>query len=123
NLEIKSVEELTSYDAGKRNSAAFQTLLYCELYLRETGIETVRPALYPVRMLFNEKFSDLFVTGKGNDALVIERYSMVRDTFLGHLTSVIEDILDPSVDFKMTGDRQKCKFCPYSGICEREDMK
>ncbi|MBS0011204.1 MAG: PD-(D/E)XK nuclease family protein [Bacteroidales bacterium] len=120
-LEIKSMEDLFDYDAKNRNSAAFQTLLYCELFMQNTGKDKVKPSLYPVRKIFSEKFSDTFIIKNGEGQGPVESYDSIRDLFMGGLNKVLSDIFDPGRDIEMTGDKQNCRYCPYNILCNRKN--
>jgi len=119
-VQIKDLESLFDYDAKDRNCAAFQTLLYCELFIQNTNETELRPSLYPVRKIFSDNFSDTFVikngAGKGN----IESYGLVREEFIRGLQKVISDIFDRNREIIMTPDRQKCRYCPYNSLCNRK---
>lgn len=122
-LEIRSFAEICMQDSKERNSAAFQTLVYCELYQRTEEGAALRPALYPVRQIFGDNFSDHFVVNRGDHEGEIDNYSNVRDDFYSGLSRVITEIMDRDVKFRMTDHLIKCSYCPYAAICEREDLK
>jgi CRISPR/Cas system-associated exonuclease Cas4 (RecB family) len=121
NLSIRQFSDLFSYNTKDRNSAAFQTLLYCELYICESTSSIIRPSLYPVRQIFSDGFTDQFVVNKGEHAGAINNYLSLRDDFIINLKKVLTDIVNPYLDIEMTSDRQKCKYCPYAPLCDREE--
>jgi hypothetical protein len=122
-LEINNINDLFDYNSKNRNKAAFQTLMYCEIYsLNEPG-KKIRPSLYPVRKMFADDFSDIFHIKKGPLDGNIDDYSVIREVFTGLLGSVISDIFNKSRPFLMTTDTLKCRYCPYCSLCNRQDVK
>lgn len=119
-VEIRSIEDLFDYDSKDRNGAAFQTLLYCELFARDSDATDVRPSLYPVRKIFNEDFSDVFRIKNGAGKGYLLSYDGVREHFLAGLGKILSDIFDPDIDIEMTDDQQKCTYCPYKQLCNRK---
>jgi CRISPR/Cas system-associated exonuclease Cas4 (RecB family) len=119
-VEIRSIDDLFDYDSKDRNGAAFQTLLYCELFARDSASTDIRPSLYPVRKIFSEDFSDVFRIKNGPGTGDLLSYAGVRDHFIAGLEKVLSDIFDPDVDFVMTDDQQKCTYCPYKQLCNRK---
>ena len=118
-IKIKDIEDLFDYDANNRNSAAFQTLLYCELFMQNTDRSDLRPSLYPVRKLFSTNFSDTFIINNGPVNGPVESYGLIREEFIRGLQKVFYDIFDKTREINMTSDRQKCRYCPYNRLCNR----
>ncbi|MGM0464318.1 MAG: PD-(D/E)XK nuclease family protein [Bacteroidota bacterium] len=119
-VDIAWLDSLFDYDYSSRNSAAFQTLLYCELFLQNNEGLDPRPALYPVRKIFSDDFSDFFRIKKGDHKGTVRSYIPVRDSFVMGLRQVLSDIFDQDRDIIMTGDMQKCRYCPYNILCNRK---
>ena len=119
-IDVNTLDQLFDYESGSRNSAAFQTLLYCELFLQNNPGVNLRPSLYPVRSIFSDKFSDIFNIKKGEDRGPVQSYSTIRDSFMTGLSKVISDIFDKERDIVMTSDLQKCRYCPYNRLCDRK---
>lgn len=120
NLDIGWLDSLFDYDYRNRNSAAFQTLLYCELFLQNNEGHDLRPALYPVRKIFSDDFSDFFRIKKGDHKGIIRSYIPLRGSFVKGLREVLSDIFDHNRDIMMTDDKQKCRYCPYNSLCNRK---
>ncbi|HUS86605.1 MAG TPA: PD-(D/E)XK nuclease family protein [Bacteroidales bacterium] len=121
-LEVTDLDNLFEYNS-QRNGAAFQTLVYCEIYSRIHPDETVRPALYPVRKMYSDSFRDLFEIKRGESAGSIFDYSAVREYFLKKLEILISDIFDKSVPFRMTSRTGSCTYCPFNIMCSRQNVK
>ncbi len=122
-LEVDTLESLTSYNVQKRNSAAFQTLLYCWIYQNNSSARSLRPSLYPVRSIYDDSFSDIFIIKNGDEKGIIESFDSIADKFSTGLQKVISDILDPNLDFEMTSVEESCTYCPFSKLCDRQDLK
>lgn len=121
-LDIDSIESLTAYNVKKRNSAAFQTLVYCWLYRKDHANVPLRPSLYPVRSIYNDSFSDKFTVKSGEQKGLVEDYTFVANEFETGLKNVISDIFNPSMDFEMTTVVENCSYCPFNILCGRQDL-
>ena len=119
-IQIKDLENLFDYDAKARNSAAFQTLLYCELLKQNMDEHEMRPSLYPVRKIFSSGFSDTFVIKNGTARGPLQSYDLIREEYTSGLKQVISDIFDDNRDITMTTDSNKCIYCPYNVLCKRK---
>jgi len=121
-LDIDNIESLTAYNVRKRNSAAFQTFVYSLIYTDNNPTVRLRPSLYPVRSIYGADFSDVFFIKKGDCSGAIEDFSLLKDKFRESLRDVISDIFNPQRDFDMTGIKENCSFCPFSGLCGRYEV-
>jgi hypothetical protein len=115
-LDFESVESLFMRN-DKRNKAAFQTLLYALLYMKNTDLEGIRvvPGLFNRVNLFEDDFNFGFRLEK--EPLVDIR--SVLPEFEARLKEVVEEIFDPTTVFDQTTDIKTCRFCPYKAICYR----
>ncbi len=123
NLYIRSVDDLFEENGKYKNSAAFQTLVYCFIYLRNNPGVKLRPSLYPVRLIFDNNFSDIFNIKNGIGAGSLDDFGKINDHFVSCLTGIISDIFDPERDFEMTSETSVCKYCSYNKLCDRQDVK
>ncbi len=121
-LEINNLERMFDYNAPDRNSAAFQTLLYCEIFMYNSKMTDIRPSLYPVRKIFTDYFDDTFLTGKGSNKEPLRSYSVLRHEFIDRLKHTLSDIFDGKREFEMTPHEQKCRYCPYNSLCNRREQ-
>jgi CRISPR/Cas system-associated exonuclease Cas4 (RecB family) len=115
-LYFESVSSLFRRD-GKRNKAAFQTLLYALLYqanARNTSYKII-PGLINRMNLFDTEFKFGLKVGK----TFVEDVDPLLPEFSAHLKALVEEIHDPQVPFDQTTDVDLCKFCPYQRICYR----
>jgi hypothetical protein len=116
-----SVEELFDMENRNRNRAAFQTLLYADLF-KAGGIEgniPVTPGIYLVREIFKEDFRYHFSMGTGKSASPLWDYTSLDDEFNRNLGILIGSIFDPGSVFCQTSREETCRICPYRGICHR----
>jgi CRISPR/Cas system-associated exonuclease Cas4 (RecB family) len=115
-LDFESVESLFSRD-GKRNKAAFQTLLYALLYKANTPRQAVKivPGLINRMNLFDKDFKFGLKVGK----TFLEDVDPLLPEFDNRLKGLLAELYDPAVPFDQTTDVEMCKFCSYQQICYR----
>jgi CRISPR/Cas system-associated exonuclease Cas4 (RecB family) len=115
-LDFESIASLFSRD-GKRNKAAFQTLLYALLYKTNASQATYRiiPGLINRMNLFDEDFRFGLKMGKN----FVEDVDPLLPEFEQQLKGLLEELYNPSIPFDQTTDLEQCKFCPYQRICYR----
>jgi CRISPR/Cas system-associated exonuclease Cas4 (RecB family) len=114
-VAVKSIESLF-LPIDKRNKAAFQTMLYAHSVYEQlrTGIPIV-PSVYGARSVFMKEFNPIFRIGEQN--LVYQNFS---EEFKKNLSALFTEIFNPEISFSQTDDEQKCKYCPYNLLCNRE---
>jgi CRISPR/Cas system-associated exonuclease Cas4 (RecB family) len=115
-LDFKDVESLFSRD-GKRNKAAFQTLLYALLYKNNNATSALKivPGLINRNNLFDDEFQFGLKMNKG----YLEDATPMFPEFERHLSTLLEEIFDPKEVFDQTDKEEACKICPFTGICYR----
>jgi len=115
-LEFDTVSSLFSRE-GKRNKAAFQTLLYALLYKSNTDWRgfSIVPGLINRMNLFDKDFRFGLKHGKN----YIEDVDPIMPEFEHHLKLLLEDLFDPEVAFSQTDNVETCRFCEFQGICYR----
>ncbi|MEX2232771.1 MAG: PD-(D/E)XK nuclease family protein [Cyclobacteriaceae bacterium] len=120
-LEFESIASLFSRE-GKRNKAAFQTLLYALMYVNSipvnaggTGINRVVPGLINRMNLFDEGFTFGLKVGKRT----VENVENLFPEFEERLKGLFEELYDPDQPFDQTTNADNCRYCPYSQICYR----
>lgn len=120
NMEIGSIGTLCDENNPARNSAWFQILIYCEVFLRKNPGLIVRPSLYAVRNMSDINFSDRLVVKEHEGVkLLVDDYSVIRNAFSFYLMGTIQKIFDKNEPFIMTVHRRKCESCPYRQLCQR----
>ena len=115
-LEFDNIASLFSRD-GKRNKAAFQTVLYALLYKANAPSADVEivPGLINRMNLFDKNFRFGFKMGR----TYVENIEPHLPEFEQHLKALLEELFDIGVPFDQTRVTETCKFCAYQGICYR----
>ena len=103
---------------GKRNKAAFQTMVYALLVRKNfpKNYKSLLPGLMNRKNLFDDNFAFGF---KMDKELLLDVTSLL-DEFETLLGGVVNELYDPSAVFDQTTNEDNCKFCPYNSICYRE---
>jgi hypothetical protein len=118
--KISSTEDLFADDRKKDLDGWLQTLLYCEAWFAHNKTGSVRPSIYRVKKLTAERFSDTLKIGEGRAGeLTVNDYQVVRESYLSGLKGVISSIFSIDEPFRMTTHLSKCRYCLYSGLCQR----
>lgn len=105
---------------GKRNKAAFQTMLYAYLYYKERKVEArLTPGLMNRKNLFHSNFSFGHTLGKGKDKRTIDDARQYFDEFETLLNDTLSDLYNPESPFDQTTNLKTCEWCPYREICRR----
>jgi hypothetical protein len=116
---------------GRRNKAAFQTLLYALLYVNSLpanegygfvgqnskpgSARRVVPGLINRMNLFDDDFAFGLKVGREQ----VDDVEKLFPEFTQGLKGLLEELFDPAQPFDQTTDSENCKFCPYSEICYR----
>ncbi len=119
-LNVESIESL--FDSiGKRNKAAFQTMLYSYLYYKETKTEErLTPGLMNRKNLFDSNFAFGHPLGKGyGKKPIIEDARLHFTEFETLLEETLTDLYNPESPFDQTTNVKSCIWCSYKGICRR----
>lgn len=115
---FRSVEELFTADATKRNDAAFQTLLYSLVISKKISNKDIEPGLFFVRMMRDKNYSHLVKMGeykKENLKSVIE----IIDEFEERLLITLNEIFVDTGIFSQTTDEKYCEYCPFAKLCSK----
>ena len=90
----------------RRPSIGFQLLFYA--LLAEGKADGAAPCVYSTRGLFES----------APKAVKVDPATL--DAFRDGVTGILEEIFDPEVPFDVTDDEEKCGFCPFKKICNRD---
>ena len=110
-LNLKSWDKLIT---DPKMAKAFQLLLYAWLYHNISGVEG---EMIQTGNISLRKISAGFMKVKLPDDRPIDRESM--ETFGEYLKALLENILNPELQFSQTDDEENCKYCPFTAICTR----
>lgn len=128
-LEFDNLASLFSRD-GKRNKAAFQTLLYALMYVNSASTkgngkmplsddpsngQRVVPGLINRMNLFDDDFTFGLRLGRQQ----VNDVTTLFPEFKERLKVLFEELYDPAQPFDQTTNTENCKYCPYSQICYR----
>ncbi len=128
NKKIKSVASLFDADDPYRNKAGFQTFYYSLLYYyglnqadKDNPENILMPGLFNSSELFRPDFSmQLQIKdAEGKRWQNIEDIRSYLSEYHQLLQKTLDELFDPDQPFRQTEDINKCKICPYSGICHR----
>ena len=115
-LDFKDVDSLFSRD-GKRNKAAFQTLVYALLYKNNNSTSDLK--IVPGLINRNNLFDDDFRFGLKINREYLADATTLFPEFENNLNSLLEEIFNPEGVFDQTDKEEACKICPFTGICYR----
>ncbi|HEV8513887.1 MAG TPA: PD-(D/E)XK nuclease family protein, partial [Cyclobacteriaceae bacterium] len=115
-LDFKDVDSLFSRE-GKRNKAAFQTLLYALLYKNNNATSDLK--IIPGLINRNNLFDDDFRFGLKMNKEYLSDAAPLFPEFENQLHALLEEIFNPEGVFDQTDKEEACKICPFTGICYR----
>lgn len=118
-LDFASLDSLFDRN-GKRNKAAFQTLLYAWLYMRSAGRRLegkvrVVPGLINRINVFDDDFSFGLRLGKHHVRDVTDMFPVFEEK----LRELFVDMFDPKQPFDQTPHTETCRYCAYNRLCYR----
>lgn len=112
--DFKTLESIFDSTNKQRNKAAFQTLLYCMMFeYGHTDDTPVFPGIYSTRLLFSPNYS--YFLKCNNEP--IHCFRSYENEFRQLLVQLLEGLFSPDQPFEQNDIREKCKNCPYRGIC------
>jgi CRISPR/Cas system-associated exonuclease Cas4 (RecB family) len=118
---FNSIDSLFDHTDPARNSAAFQALMYSMIYMLNEGDVTIVPSLYRMRDTFDKDFDYRLILKKdGKDVNPVNDFRLLSEEFSQRLQQSVSEIYNDKKEFTQTDDLKVCKFCPYAGICHRE---
>lgn len=116
---MESVEEIFNPQNIKNHSDYYlQAFLYSCIIKHSAkhnnGNNSVKPALLYVQKVKNDSYVPWLTIGKET----VEDISTHEDDFLKEIAGMIHDILDPSLKFSPTDNKDNCKYCPFANMCK-----
>ncbi len=117
-LEFKSIESLFCGSGAERQGHIIQTLTYSTMLHHLTG-EMIVPSLYYVRFMNAPDYSPLLINKEsGAIATAMDAIDKNGETFQESLTTALAQLLDRSIPFCQTEDREgTCTYCDFRSIC------
>lgn len=115
-LDFDSVASLYARE-GKRNKAAFQTLMYAWLYTKTKNTSGMRviPGLLNSTNLFDDEAEFGLKMNREN----LRDVQGVLPEFEARLRELLEELFNPDTVFNQTEEIDNCTYCPYKRICYR----
>ena len=126
-LDFENIDSLFARE-GRRNKAAFQTLLYALMYVNSLPAEvttsgsygeTENPRIVPGLINRMNAFDDTFQFGLTVGKQHVKDVAPMFPHFEQKLKTLFEELFDPAQAFDQTGNREVCRYCAYSHICYR----
>ena len=113
-LSAPTVEDLFERDAKDPKKEILQALIYCWGLSEKLPGKDIQPGIYNLRKLFESKFRwEIEISRK---KIV---FSDVEPEFEEELQKLLAEIYNEDTGFNQTEHAEKCRYCPYSGICRR----
>ena len=114
-FQIKNLEELFEKDLKNHKNEILQVLIYSYILSKNLAAENeIKPIIYSLRRFFDENFSPEISWEKQDF-----NFSETIDDFSQHLKKLFQEIFSPQNVFTQTPQIEKCRYCPYSKICQR----
>lgn len=117
-LNFESIQSLFSRE-GKRNKAAFQTLIYALLYNTNMNSAASNTRISPGLINRMNLFEDSFEFGLKMAKAPVHDVKFLLLEFEAHLRKLFEEIFNPETVFDQTTVIETCRICPYKNICYR----
>jgi HD superfamily phosphohydrolase YqeK len=115
-LQFDSVMSLFNRE-GRRNKAAFQTMLYALLYHKNMRTPGVK--LIPGLMNRLNLFDDDFTFGLKNGKAFLDDATPLLPQFEELLKKLLEELYHPDTPFDQTNEVEICRTCSYRALCYR----
>lgn len=117
-LDFDTIASLFSRE-GKRNKAAFQTMLYALLYKANLNPANAGMRILPGLINRMNLFEREFEFGLKHSKARVNDVTDLLPEFEEHLRILLNEIFDPETPFDQTQQVETCKHCAYRNICYR----
>ncbi|MHA7128144.1 PD-(D/E)XK nuclease family protein [Algoriphagus namhaensis] len=122
NKDFPDIPSLFDRDHKSRNKAAMQTMFYGLIYQATHPENTLplKPAIFNLREIFGDDFNPYLQKKQPyRPGIEVEDYREYELDYREGLTTLLEEIYNPTISFDQTEDLKKCAYCPYQEICGR----
>lgn len=116
---FESIDSLFDTHNKRRSKEAFQAFIYGSLFLEKYPDHIVQPGLYVVRNLYEKEFTPQFVTKESGKSAQVNAYNEYNDQFQNNLTHLLEEIYNAEIPFTQTEITDRCSYCDFKEICQR----
>jgi hypothetical protein len=117
-LNFESIASLFSRE-GKRNKAAFQTLVYALLYKTNMSPAVINTRVVPGLINRMSLFENSFEFGLKIGKAAVNDVTFLLPEFEENLRTLLEEIFNPETKFDQTEVLETCRLCAYQNICYR----
>jgi ATP-dependent helicase/DNAse subunit B len=112
--DMPDVEAIFSDEQIKNHSDYYlQTFLYSHIVRRKSDDRPVRPALLFIQHTGSDNFDPVLTVSKQK----ISDIAAFDKAFMTLFDEKVQEIFNPSIAFMPTSDRNRCRTCPYAGLC------
>ncbi|MHC1704941.1 MAG: PD-(D/E)XK nuclease family protein [Tenuifilaceae bacterium] len=94
-----------------------QIFIYCMALKQQEGYADIKPALWFIRNTTSDYLPGVFYKNSSKELVEINSYNAWESVFEAKLKELVLEIYDRNIPFRQTTDKNKCKNCPYSSIC------
>jgi CRISPR/Cas system-associated exonuclease Cas4 (RecB family) len=116
---FEMLEDLFNPDKVDKCKEVFQTFCYSLALSELYPTNPIKPALWFVKA--TKSADDFTIKHLQNKKLhPVDDFRMYRQEFNERLAGLVSQIFDKSVPFTQTNDSDKCRNCPFVGICGRD---
>ena len=115
NVQLKFANYEDFYNTKKehRPKEIFQTLVYSEIYTRQSGKQAIYPTIYKIDNFFNDFHPEITCDDK------VVNYPEIADTFLPGLDQLLAEVISAEQIYSQTSVIHHCRTCSYQTICRR----
>jgi hypothetical protein len=93
--------------------------MYALLYKNNRAVSAADAKIVPGLINRLNLFNDSFQFGLTMNRQWVGDVNALLPEFEIHLKELLEELYDPAQVFDQTPFTEKCRFCPYQGICYR----
>ena len=113
-ISFKEITELFQRDEKSPKKEVLQALIYSWGISDGKQDSRVQPAIYSLRKLFDKSFDPEVKMDKQT-----VDFREIEVDFESELKALVSEIYSPETFFTQTVYVEKCKYCPYKGICRK----
>jgi len=118
-LSIKSIEELFDSSMKKRKKEVFQLMFYAYLVNEKEKSKKLSPQLYITRKIGASADKNDMVISFDKIPLKVISQELI-DAFEQNLIKLFVELFNNEIPFTQTEFEEKCNYCDFKDICQRE---
>lgn len=117
--KFETIEDLFNPDKVDKCKEVFQTFCYSLALTELYPSSAIKPALWFVKAAKTSNDFDI-KQSQNRKTQAVDDFRIYKDHFSNGLEGLIAEVFDTSTPFTQTDDINKCKTCPFIGICGKE---